>query len=83
MSHTAKFLLILTLVSLRASSTNAGENAEEAKVIAKVELLGANVTRDDNLPDHPVIGIEFRGNQKISDGYIPLLKTFSRLTSST
>jgi len=63
------------------SVARADDNAEESKAVEKIELLGGKVTRDDNLPGRPVIGIDLQGSKKINDKYMHLLASFKSLTT--
>ena len=73
------FLLIVAIVGVTANVIDAEENADESKTVAKIELLGGRITRDDTMSDRPVVGIDFRVNEKIGDGYMRLFRTFSDL----
>lgn len=56
------------------SLVTADDLLDEAKAIQKIELLGGNVTGDEALPEHRVVGIDFQRNDRISDGYLRLVK---------
>lgn len=53
----------------------------QSKVIGKIELLGGKVMRDETLPDHPVVGIDFELSKRFSHKHIHLLKSFKNLKS--
>ena len=59
----------------------AHEPLDEARAIEKLELLGANVTRDDQLPERPVIEIDFQRSPRVNDKYLYLLRSFPNLTA--
>ncbi len=53
----ARIWLMIAVVGLAPCVTVADDNSAESKAIAKLELLGGNVTRDDSLLGRPVIGV--------------------------
>lgn len=74
-------LLILAALSLTTTASNADEDSDESKVVAKVELLGGRVTRDESLPGNPVIGVDFRKSKRLNNKFLYLLKSFKHLTT--
>ena len=56
----------IAVVVLAASMVIADGNLDESKAIVKIVLLGGKVTRDETLPDRPVIQIDLRDNKKIN-----------------
>ena len=75
-----QFALIVIAV-LAAPLVVADDHSVESNAIAKIELLGGRVTRDETLPSRPVIAVEFQENMRFNDGYLHLLKSFTSLTS--
>jgi hypothetical protein len=65
-------VLCLAIVALTVNVVVAEDHADESKSIAKIELLGGEVTRDDTLPGRPVIGIDFQ--TKTTDAGVNRLK---------
>ena len=79
-----RYLSVLVLVAafhLCHRTVVATDRQDEPKAIAKIELLGGKVTRDDKLPGCPVIGIDFQESKRLSDKYLHLLRQFPNLTS--
>ena len=70
------YLLLLPLAAVLSPTVMiADDNASEvSKAIAKIELLGGKVERDDKLPDHPVVGVSFATRNNFNDKYLHLLK---------
>src|ERR1051325_6983487 len=55
-------------------------DTDESKVIEKIESLGGKIERDDKSPNRPIIGIEFRKTNFLSNDELRLLKAFQKLT---
>jgi internalin A len=72
---------LIALVVLTASMVIADEILDESKAIAKIELLGGKVTRDEALPGRPVIEVDFHRSKRFNDRYVHLLKSFTSLRS--
>src|SRR5690242_11764311 len=70
---------LFALAVLIANVTVAEDIVTEAKAIEKIKLLGGAIMRDDKQPDQPVIGVFFRKNPRVRDGFLRLLKAFPRL----
>src|SRR4051812_21737974 len=64
--------LLLAAAMLTVTVVIADDQSDESKAIAKIELLGGKVTRDDGLPDHPVLGIYVFKGERFSDQYMHL-----------
>src|SRR5579863_8869632 len=74
-------LLILAALPLNATAAFAEDDSDESKAIAKIELLGGTVTKDETRPGRPAVEIDFRGTQKFNDKYVPLLNSLESLTT--
>ena len=75
-----RFQLLLILI-LQFGCIVFADDTGEAKAIAKIELLGGNVTRDETLPGRPVAMINFERSKRFRGTYLHLLKPFSSLKS--
>jgi hypothetical protein len=73
--------LIFAILIGMADSTE--EQVDESPSIAKIELLGGKVTRDETLLARPVIEIDLRGSQRFRDGHVQILKQFPHLKTLT
>ena len=51
------YCLILSTLIMSGTFLVAEEGSDESKTIAKIELLGGKVTRNETLPDRPVIDL--------------------------
>ena len=77
-----RVLLLFAIAMLMTSAAVvAHEPLDEARAIEKLELLGAEVTRDDQLPERPVIEIDFQRSPRVNDKYLYLLRSFPNLTT--
>ena len=56
-------------------------SSDESKAIEKIELLGGKVTRDGDLPNSPVIEVDFPRGQKVTNDDLLLLKAFPSVRS--
>ena len=59
----------------------AEDSSDESKAIAKIELVGGKITRNDELDDRPVIGIDLQGCTKANDKTLHLVDLFTSLES--
>jgi hypothetical protein len=73
--------MILVVVGFSAGVLFAEGDSDEVKAVAKIQLLGGNVERDNNLPGRPVIRISFNQNCRFNEKYLHLLKPFENLKS--
>lgn len=71
----------LILAVVLGVAETADEQIDESAAIAKIELLGGKVTKDDSLLAQPVIEIDLRGSQRFRDAHVLLLKQFPNLRS--
>ena len=58
----------------------AEDNADEAAAVAKIELLGGRITRDEARPDRPVIGVTFPEDSHVRAKFLGVLKSLPHLT---
>ena len=79
MMRAPQLLLLLVFVCLTFSVTVADDGSDVDMTIAKITLLGGEVTRDDTLPGRPVTDIDFQGSKQVSDGCLDLLKDLTSL----
>ena len=77
----SQFVLLLAFVCLASSVAVADDSSDVDRTIAKIELLGGEVTRDDTLPGRPVTGVDFQESDHVKDGYLDLLRHFTSLKS--
>jgi len=70
---------LLAVVGIAARIVNAVDEVDEAKAIAKIELLSGKIERDEKLPGRPVIGVSFEGSERFTDRYIYLLSALPNL----
>src|SRR3954462_3404784 len=75
----AQLLLLLVLPAFSSQLVIAEDTSDESKTIAKIELLGGKVERDDNLPGHPVVGVSLEGSTRFDDRYVWLFTIFHSL----
>ena len=75
--------MLMAVIAASAASVDAtaDDNSDESKAVAKIELLGGKVTRDDTVPESPVVGADFRDSKRFNDQYIHLLKSCTSLKS--
>src|SRR4029079_9252810 len=55
------------------------DNSDEQKAVAKLELLGGKVVREDATPGSPVIEVTFEQNNRFGDPHVRLLKQLRSL----
>ena len=67
--------------AVRLADSAAAEPLDEAAAAEKIELLGGRITRDEALPDHPMIGVDFSERRKIRNQFLGLLGSLSHLTT--
>ena len=79
--RTNHFLPLFVGVPLMATMLAAAVDSKEATVIAKIEKLGGKVIKDEESPGSPVFEVDFRGNKKITNNTLALLKDFPELTT--
>lgn len=73
--------MTLVVFGFSARVLISADDSAGAQAIAKIQLLGGNVERDDNLPGRPVIGISFNQNCRFNEKHLHLLKPFVSLKS--
>ena len=74
-----RFHLLTILVLLVGGVVFADDSLDETAAVAKIELLGGKVTRDETLPGNPVTEIDFRESTKFNEKYLHLLRVFKNL----
>ena len=74
-------LQIITAVVLAATAVVADQTSDESNEIAKVELLGGKVMRNEALRERPSICIDFQGSKRFSEKHLHLLKSLRNLTT--
>ena len=79
--YASRLLWFAVAIIVAANAIAADDNLDESKAIAKIELLGGKVTKDDTLPGSPVFGIDLTGSKKFNDKYLHLLNSFKSLSS--
>jgi hypothetical protein len=67
--------------ALIGSVVLAEDGSNEFKTIAKIELLGGHVTRDESLPGNPVVEVCFKKNKRFNEKYLPLLNSLPHMRS--
>jgi formylglycine-generating enzyme required for sulfatase activity len=73
------FLFLMILSQVNVAFVLAEEELDETKAIAKIELLGGKVERDETLPGHPVVGISFKNSKLFNEKHLHLLNGFKHL----
>lgn len=75
---------VLSLVGILATNfLIADEGSAESQTqlaIRKMELLGGKVTRNEKLPEQPVIEVNLEGSKRFTNGHLHLLLAFDQLT---
>ena len=75
---------VLSMVGILATNfllANEGSVESQTQLaIRKMELLGGKVTRNEKLPQRPVIEIDLEGSKRLTNGHLHLLLTFDQLT---
>ena len=69
------FLVLFSVLDLKSQDAPG-----ESRVIEKLGLLGGKFERDENQPDHPVVGVSLAGSQRFSDNFAPLLRDLKHLS---
>jgi hypothetical protein len=72
-------LLVVSL--LGATIVAADDRSDESQAIAKIEMLGGKVTRDESSPGRPMIGVSFQVSNKFDDGCMHTLSALRGLDS--
>ncbi len=75
-----QLIVVLAVIGVAAGTLVAVDEPDEAKAIAKIELLGGKIEWDETLPGRPAVGVSFEGSERFSDRYIYLLKALPNLT---
>lgn len=71
---------LIAVVVLVGVIAVADEILDESRAIAKIEVLGGKVTRDDTRPGRPVVEIDFQGNPRFNEKYLQLMMAFPHLS---
>ncbi|MDB5342956.1 MAG: inlA 5 [Schlesneria sp.] len=74
------FRLLAILIISMVGIVRAEDSTEESKAVAKIELLGGQVTRNDALPGYPVVGIKFGNGSRFGDKSAHFLSHVPHLT---
>ena len=74
-------IALIAVIVVAISLVIADDKLDESKAIRKIELLGGMIARDETLPGHPVVGVDFQGSERFNEKYLHLLKPFARLKS--
>src|SRR5262245_21819804 len=72
-------VMVLCLAVLATLCPASEPGNDEEKAVQKVEFLGARVTRDDSSPGRRVTAVDFRGDPRVSDKHLHLLRSFVHL----
>jgi internalin A len=74
------FSLLVTMAVLSIPALATSEAADESKIIERLERLGGKITRNESLPDRPVVGVSVRSG-KMTDAELIGLSRLKNLSS--
>lgn len=71
---------LLTLgLACALATARASDDVEESAVIAKIEILGGKISKDESLPGKPVTAVNFQRGKRFNEKHLHLVTSFKSL----